>query len=161
MRSAQTMKIPIYLTVLLVAGCFAQTRVQLSQIRNLAQISPAPVAPRSGGTQLNLNQAKWPGPSFQVPPSATPLLSFFTVAQIVDMIAQANTGRVFSYVFQGAKVYEYRPVAFNDIKLPNYVVQPFQSAWEDTFTGDSLAWYRLVSPISSDLLTVEGQRGNP
>jgi hypothetical protein len=159
MRSAQTMKSQIYLTVLLAAGCFAQTRVQLSQIRNLAQISPAPLAARSGCTQLNLNQAKWPGPSFQTPPSATPVLSFFTVAQIVDMIAQANTGRVFSYLFQGARVYEYRPVAFNDIKLLNY--GPFQSGWETTFTSDSLAWYRLVSPISSDLLTVEGQRGNP
>jgi len=133
--------------LLMATASFGQTRVQLSQIRNLSQISPAPVSAAKGGTQINLSQVKWPG-------------FWFDLAQIMDMIAQANTGRVFLYSFQGAKVYEQRSVDYNDLQVSTVVTQnPFYHVQfgdffnTSLFTAESLQWYRQVVPLSSDLLT--------
>lgn len=118
----------------------AQTRIQLSQIRNLAQISPAPVAAAQGGTQVNLAQLRWPK-------------EWFNVAQIVDQIAQANTGRFSLYTFQGATVSQSGATSYNDTefaRVHNQIQNPIYpesyDEWDPNFTADSLDWFHTIAP---------------
>lgn len=118
----------------------AQTRIQLSQIRNLAQISPAPVAAAQGGTQVNLAQLRWPK-------------EWFNVAQIVDQIAQANTGRFLLYTFQGATVSQNGATSYNDTefaRVHNQIQNPIfpesYDEWDPNFTADSLDWFHTIAP---------------